>query len=315
MQSLKNARVAAKFVAILIACGLLTIACGGSDAASGTSASPAGTDADAATAETDSGQAATADDQAVESGSAADSTAEQESGDGAAPDAVINPEIGVGDPHEVAVLQVREDVQIVPVFDGPDGNEVQLFDLNPIDGTELEYPLFATTEFGNPLALLVVEYDETAAWAKVQVPIRPNNSTAWVETANFAEQRHNFRIEVSLSENQLTLFQGETVILEQATVTGSPDLPTPVGRTYIDEKVPGESVDPGFGDWILSLSAFSEVLGTAGGGGLPKLAIHGTNQPELMGQSVSSGSIRVPNEVISILAETAPIGTVVDIAP
>ena len=46
---------------------------------------------------------------------------------------------------------------------------------------------------------------------------------------------------------------------------------------------------------------------------MPKLALHGTNQPELMGQYVSSGCVRVPNEVISFIADSVPIGTIVEI--
>ena len=103
------------------------------------------------------------------------------------------------------------------------------------------------------------------------------------------------------------------MLIEQIAVTGSPDLPTPVVRTYIDEKIPGDEASPAFGDWILSLAAFSETLGTFGGGGLPKLALHGTDEPELVGQQVSSGSVRVPNEVVSLIAETVPVGTPVDI--
>ena len=83
-------------------------------------------------------------------------------------------------------------------------------------------------------------------------------------------------------------------------------------RAYIDEKIPGASLSPAYGDWVLSIAAFSEALGTFGGG-MPKLALHGTNQPELMGQYVSSGCVRIPNEVVSFIAESVPVGTIVNI--
>jgi len=38
-------------------------------------------------------------------------------------------------------------------------------------------------------------------------------------------------------------------------------------------------------------------------GGTPGQSLHGTNQPELMGQQVSSGGIRVPNDIIDFIAE------------
>lgn len=218
-------------------------------------------------------------------------------------------------PWVVSVLHVNDDVQIIPVFDAPNGNNITLYDQNAIDGIELEYPLLATTHFGNRLALLVDEYDATGAWAKVQVPVRPNGTTAWVQTAFFTEEKHDYHITIDLSDNTVQLFKGTDPepIVEQISVVGKESRPTPVVRAYIDEKIPGADLSPAYGDWILSIAAFSESLGTFGAGGMPKLALHGTNQPELMGQYVSSGCIRVPNEVVAFIAETAPVGTVVEI--
>ena len=217
------------------------------------------------------------------------------------------------DPWEVTVLYVNDDVQIIPVFDAPNGNNVKLFDKNAIDGIELEYPLLATTVFGNRLALLVVEYSPGGAWAKVEVPVRPNGTTVWVQTAFFSAETHNYHITIDLSENKVNVYKGEELLIEQISVSGRESRPTPLVRSYIDEKIPGPSLSPAYGDWVLSIAAFSETLGTFGGGGMPKLALHGTNQPELMGQYVSSGCVRVPNEVVSLIAESVPIGTIVDI--
>jgi lipoprotein-anchoring transpeptidase ErfK/SrfK len=48
-------------------------------------------------------------------------------------------------------------------------------------------------------------------------------------------------------------------------------------------------------------------------GGIGQLAIHGTNRPDLIGQNVSNGCIRVSNAAITVLAEHVSIGTPVDI--
>lgn len=216
---------------------------------------------------------------------------------------------------EVSVLHVNDDVQIVPVFDEPDGVNITLYDVNAIDDVELEYPLFATTQFDNRLALLVQEFDVTGAWARVQVPVRPNGTTAWVQTSFFTEERHDYHITIDISENLVQLFKGDdpVPIVSQLAVVGSETLPTPLGRTYIDEKIPGAAFGPAYGPWVLSLAAFSESLGTVDGGGLPKMALHGTDQPEQIGESISSGSVRLPNEIIAFIAETVPAGTVVEI--
>lgn len=225
------------------------------------------------------------------------------------------------DPNEVQVLHVNDDVQIVPVFDAPNGQDITLQDFNAIDNVYLDYPLYAETVFGNRLALLVEEYDSTGNWARVLMPVRPNGTTAWVQTAFFTEEVHNYHITIDVTTNEVQVFEGDTPLFVDESgdpepvlsVSGRESRPTPVVRAYIDEMIRGETLSPAYGDWVLSIAAFSTSLGTFGGGGMPKLALHGTNQPELMGQYVSSGCVRIPNEIVSFIAETVPVGTIVDI--
>lgn len=222
-------------------------------------------------------------------------------------------DLGPTSEYENIVLQVKDDVQIVPAFDAPNGSNITLYDVNTIDGVQLEYPLYAETVFGNRLALRVEQYDETGNWAEVSVPVRPNGTTAWVQTAFFDEQRHDYHIVIDVGQNLVNVYKGEELLVEQLAVSGRESRPTPVVRSYIDEKIPGADLGPAYGSWVLSIAAFSESLGTFGGGGMPKLALHGTNQPDLMGQYVSSGCVRVPNEIIEFIAETVPVGATVDI--
>lgn len=218
------------------------------------------------------------------------------------------------DPWEVSVLISKPGTSFVPVFEEPNGSSVQLYDVNPINGTQLEYPLVNPTYFGNDLALLVVEKHESGDWAKVRVPVRPNNKLMWVQTAFFEETTHNFHINIDLSDLHLQVWEGDELIVENKVVLGQPERPTPPVRTYIDEKIPQPDGTGAYGTWILSLGAFSEDLSDFAGG-LPKLAIHGTNEPERMGEYASSGCIRLPNEIINLIAETVPVGTVVEIYP
>ena len=113
----------------------------------------------------------------------------------------------------------------------------------------------------------------------------------------------------------VNVFKGDDLLVEQIAVSGRESRPTPVVRAYIDEKISGPSLGPAYGTWVLSIAAFSESLGTFGGGGMPKLALHGTNQPDLIGQYISSGCVRVPNDIIDFIAETVPVGTIIDIVP
>ena len=301
-------RSTAKVLAILSLFALIAAACGGGSDDSASLTDPAITDDDAAVVgaipTTAPLEAPSTDETAV------DTTGEPVEEGGATIDDIPTLQ---EDPWEVSVLHVNDDVQIIPAFDGPNGNNITLYDINTIDGVELEYPLYADTVFGNRLALLVEQYDSTGNWAKVQVPVRPNGTTAWVQTAFFTEEKHNYHITINVTENTVNVYKGEELLVEQIAVTGRESRPTPVVRAYIDEMIPGESLSPAYGDWVLSIAAFSEALGTFGGGGMPKLALHGTNQPELMGQYVSSGCIRVPNDIISLIQETVPVGTIVEI--
>ena len=43
--------------------------------------------------------------------------------------------------------------------------------------------------------------------------------------------------------------------------------------------------------------------------GLPVIALHGTNNPGAVGTAVSNGCVRIPDEVVTQLAERLPAGT------
>jgi lipoprotein-anchoring transpeptidase ErfK/SrfK len=49
-------------------------------------------------------------------------------------------------------------------------------------------------------------------------------------------------------------------------------------------------------------------------GGLPVIAFHGTNNPGIIPSKASNGCIRMPNEVVTQLAELVPAGSVVVIS-
>jgi lipoprotein-anchoring transpeptidase ErfK/SrfK len=56
------------------------------------------------------------------------------------------------------------------------------------------------------------------------------------------------------------------------------------------------------------------VLTHFGAGGRGEIGLHGTNHPELLGQDVSHGCIRIANRDIRRLSKILPLGTPVEIA-
>lgn len=168
-------------------------------------------------------------------------------------------------------------------------------------------------QFGGPMTLMITEGQPGDEWLQVQLPIRPNGQTGWIDASNFEISETRIRAEVVLSEHQVTVYDGEEIIAETKAVVGSSSTPTPLGTFYvaaIRKNPPSESY---IGPWALALSSFSEVYDTFSGG-LPVIAIHGTNRPEQVGQSRSNGCIRIPNDVVTFLAENVPLGAPVTIS-
>jgi len=213
------------------------------------------------------------------------------------------------DPWEVHVLTAKTDTVDVPVFDGPEGEFFQL-EYEYLDGSTVNYPLRNPTYFGNDLALMVIEGEPGDDWAKVQLPVRPNGKTAWVQTGFFDWSTHNYHIDINVTDNWVKVWEGDELIVESSAITGRPGRETPVVEAYIDEIIEGPTA--AYGPYILSIAAFSETLNIFSSG-LPKLALHGTNEPDKMGEFVSSGCVRVENDIITLIAETVPIGTAVNI--
>jgi hypothetical protein len=167
-----------------------------------------------------------------------------------------------------------------------------------------------TTYFDNPLVMPVIA--EAGDWLQVMVPARPNGSTGWVRAADVELSTHNYRMELDLSAFHLTVFDGTDVIAETDVVIGKDATYTPVGRFYLNEVVPQSNPGGVYGPFVLSTNGYSESLETFDGG-LPVIAFHGTNQPELIGTKASNGCIRMPNDVVSFLAQTLPAATPIDI--
>jgi hypothetical protein len=205
-------------------------------------------------------------------------------------------------PYETWVAIATESISILQTFDSPDGEPVRF-----------EFDLYNPTYWDTPLALRIIEGTERDDWVKVALPVRPNGSEAWIRTDGFEISSHTIHAEIVLSERSVRVYDGAELLTETAAVVGKDSSPTPVGTFYVNDLLPRENPDGVFGPYILSLSAFSEALDTFGGG-LPVIAIHGTNRADLIGGQHSNGCIRIPNEVVTFLAENVPLGTPVDIS-
>ena len=103
------------------------------------------------------------------------------------------------------------------------------------------------------------------------------------------------------------VYDGTTIVHQTSAVIGTSATPTPLGTFFITAKRRNAPSESYIGPWALALSAFSEVYDTFSGG-LPVIAIHGTNRPDLIGGAHSNGCLRIPNDVVTALAEFVPLG-------
>ncbi|MGI9606699.1 MAG: L,D-transpeptidase, partial [Acidimicrobiales bacterium] len=149
-------------------------------------------------------------------------------------------------------------------------------------------------------------------WYRVQLPVRPNGQEGWIDASQFTLSQTRIRAEVNLTTTSVVVYDGPHVIAETQAVVGAERTPTPFGRFYVAAVRENPPEEAYLGPYALALSGFSEALETFSGG-LPVIAIHGTSRPDQVGQNLSNGCVRVPNEVIEFLAENVPVGAPVDI--
>ena len=195
--------------------------------------------------------------------------------------------------------------EIIPVYDAPDGNRL----------TFPDGELWSYTYRGNRLVVRVTQGAEGDEWVEAELPIRPNGTRGWIRTDKFSWSTVNHHILVDVSDRSIAFFDGDELITHARVIVGKPATPTPTLPGFIVEKLPNHNQQNGsvvFGDWILMLSFFSEALNSFGGG-LPRIALRGTHIPERVGEALSNGGPRIPNDIIEVIAQEAPLGTAVNV--
>lgn len=224
----------------------------------------------------------------------------------------------VTDEYQVATATVpRVDVLLEPpagVTPTP-GVEVRQTSMQPIPRSSLNsagvrvvpggFQYDNPTYFGNPLLFGVVSIQ--GDWVEVEMQARPNGQRGWVRASDVEVTTHDAVIILDLTTRELVArLDGEEVLRTPASI-GLPSNPTPTGRYYIFEEIPQSWTGGPFGPMIMATSAYSEELDLFENG-LPIVALHGTNEPNLIGQPASNGCIRIANDLIVTLAEQMPPG-------
>ncbi len=170
--------------------------------------------------------------------------------------------------------------------------------------------LFNPTHEGLPVVFLVME--DEGPWLKVRVSSRPNMLVAWVRREEVTLRTVPNHVLVEVGARRVTVRHGDQVLLQETVAVGSDRTPTPLGNFFVDGTVKVPTDTGPYGAYQVSVAGFSEVLQSFGGG-VGQIALHGTNRPELLGQPVSNGCVRMTNDAITRMAELAPLGTPVNV--
>ncbi|MFN3866260.1 MAG: L,D-transpeptidase [Demequina sp.] len=189
---------------------------------------------------------------------------------------------------------------------GPDG--LAVFE-SPGD-TEPSEHLGQWSPLGSPTTLMGFAREDVGGeeWIQVELLGAPNHRAAWVRAADATVTSTDARIDVYLAEREVELsVGGETSVISDA-VIGEVTSPTPLGVFWVTDVLDFTANPTGvYGAYALGLNGWSETLDEFNGGP-PQIAVHGTNQPALMGQAVSNGCVRLPNDTVAAIAQTEGVG-------
>jgi hypothetical protein len=172
----------------------------------------------------------------------------------------------------------------------------------------------ATSWTGSAQRLMVTGLHTDARgheWVRVQLPVRPNQSSGWVRADRLRLSRTAIRFEVHLGSRRLEIWRGPRLLHRYAAGVGRPGTPTPVGRFAIQDPVPTvPSWRSVYGSWTLTLTAHSAALRTFMGGDA-LVAIHGPGRGRSwkVGTRSSHGCVILAEPALRVAARFARAGT------
>ncbi|MAG04042.1 MAG: hypothetical protein CL406_05450 [Acidimicrobiaceae bacterium] len=215
------------------------------------------------------------------------------------PSTTTEPEVEVADPTpDVSFTVATATVGLLETFRTADADEPwwELPNPGPFSGSRV---VLVLRDLGEML--------------EVALPVRPNETTGFVRRSDVSLSTHRARVLVDLADHRVTAWEDGVIVAEGAVALGADGTPTPLGEFYMNEFQEQADPDTMFGSWIIGLSGFSETLPLINGMD-PTIALHGTNDPSVLGTDVSEGCIRMHDDVIERLA-LLPAGTPVEIRP
>src|SRR5205085_3262771 len=117
------------------------------------------------------------------------------------------------------------------------------------------------------------------------------------------------QIVVHRATRQIDIYRHGNLALQATVAVGASGMETPVGHFYVAARFTPYH-DPFLGVFAVETSAYSKLTEWPGGG---IVGIHGTSMPQLLGQAVSHGCVRISNTAALVLKRYALLGTPITI--
>lgn len=163
---------------------------------------------------------------------------------------------------------------------------------------------------GAPLTFLLDH--RQGGWLKVFLPVRPNGSEGWINSADSTLRGVPYRLDVHIDAHRLDLFGYGRLLRTFPVGVGKTATPTPGGTFYLVELLRPPSPYGPYGPYAYGLSGHSTTLQSFSGSDAV-IGLHGTDTPSSVGHDVSHGCLRLLNADITYLAGLLPLGTPVRI--
>ncbi len=154
---------------------------------------------------------------------------------------------------------------------------------------------------------------EGRVWYRVWLAVRPNGTRGWIpeKEGSLALYHTVAKITIDLSARELSVSRRGEVVGTFPVAIGKPGLSTPTGFYFVNQKLKPVSPNGPYGVLAIGISAFQPRLLHWEQGG--PVAIHGTNQPELIGKAISHGCVRMRNKDVLQVGRQVPSGSPVEI--
>ncbi|MCC2322636.1 L,D-transpeptidase [Cellulomonas xiejunii] len=238
-------------------------------------------------------------------------------------------------PVDLSSLPVAEPRNLVPGLPGTDGLEQRRND-DPALGTWQTASVLRDTAgydapYGTPVATVpavtldvatvLPVIDQRGGWLRVLVATRSalpsqdvsqvNGRSVWIRADDTAPLGTDWRLHLDLAALTLTIDDGTTTSTVPVRAVGAPGTPTPAVPQFV---VGSQWEQPGTPTpRVLLLSSQSETIDVYDGAtGTSATAIH--TSPFAASGPISNGCIRVSEEVLDLLWDKVPPGTVLTVA-